>query len=201
MNGLYVFNRIISESRNAERIIKEETDMVKKVLAGLLAAALILPVGTAGALAATRGQGRYFVDEDGDGVCDNYGRCGGGGYRRGGCGQGRYFEDQDGDGICDHYAEGNCPQNGTGWRRSSTNTPVKASQTKVSIRKGKTYRLKTKQIKKLSGSSNVSYESSNPKVAAVTKKGVIRAKKKGKCTVYAYAGNEICRKVKVTVSK
>ncbi len=175
--------------------------MVKKVLAGLLAAAL--PVGTAGALAATRGQGRYFVDEDGDGVCDNYGRCGGGGYRRGGCGQGRYFEDQDGDGICDHYAEGNCPQNGTGWRRSSTNTPVKASQTKVSIRKGKTYRLKTntKQIKKLSGSSNVSYESSNPKVAAVTKKGVIRAKKKGKCTVYAYAGNEICRKVKVTVSK
>ena len=165
MNGLYVFNRIISESRNAERIIKEETDMVKKVLAGLLAVALILPVGTAGALAATRGQGRYF-------------------------------EDQDGDGICDHYAEGNCPQNGTGWRRSSTNTPVKASQTKVSIRKGKTYRLKT-----LSGSSNVSYESSNPKVAAVTKKGVIRAKKKGKCTVYAYAGNEICRKVKVTVSK
>ena len=159
MNGLYVFNRIISESRNAERIIKEETDMVKKVLAGLLAVALILPVGTAGALAATRGQGRYF--------------------------------------------EGNCPQNGTGWRRSSTNTPVKASQTKVSIRKGKTYRLKTntKQIKKLSGSSNVSYESSNPKVAAVTKKGVIRAKKKGKCTVYAYAGNEICRKVKVTVSK
>ena len=139
--------------------------MVKKVLAGLLAVALILPVGTAGALAATRGQGRYF-------------------------------EDQDGDGICDHYAEGNCPQNGTGWRRSSTNTPVKASQTKVSIRKGKTYRLKT-----LSGSSNVSYESSNPKVAAVTKKGVIRAKKKGKCTVYAYAGNEICRKVKVTVSK
>ncbi len=172
MNGLYVFNRIISESRNAERIIKEETDMVKKVLAGLLAVALILPVGTAGALAATRGQGRYF-------------------------------EDQDGDGICDHYAEGNCPQNGTGWRRSSTNTPVKASQTKVSIRKGKTYRLKTntKQIKKLSGSSNVSYESSNPKVAAVTKKGVIRAKKKGKCTVYAYAGNAICKKVKVTVSK
>lgn len=171
---MYVFNRIISESRNAERIIKEETDMVKKVLAGLLAAALILPVGTAGALAATRGQG-----------------------------QGRYFVDEDGDGICDNYAEGNCPQNGTGWRRSSTNSRVKASQTKVSIRKGKTYRLKTntKQIKKLSGSSKVYYESSNPKVAAVTKKGVIRAKKKGKCTVYAYAGNAICKKVKVTVSK
>lgn len=180
--------------------------MVKKVLAGLLAVTLLLPVGSAGSLAATRGQGqgRYFVDEDGDGICDNYGKYGRGrGNRGGGCGQGRNFVDEDGDGICDNYAEGNCPQNGTGWRRSSTNTPVKASQTKVSIRKGKTYRLKTntKQIKKLSGSSKVSYESSNPKVAAVTKKGVIRAKKKGKCTVYAYAGNEICRKVKVTVSK
>ena len=45
-----------------------------------------------------------FVDEDGDGVCDNYTEGGKGlGYGRG---SGENFVDEDGDGICDNYTEG-----------------------------------------------------------------------------------------------
>lgn len=41
------------------------------------------------------GCGMYFVDEDGDGICDNYGtNCG------------MYYADEDGDGVCDNYAAG-----------------------------------------------------------------------------------------------
>ena len=45
----------------------------------------------------------------------------------------------------------------------------------------------------------LSYESSNTKVATVTKKGVIRAKAKGTCMVYVYAQNGVYKKIKVTV--
>ncbi len=39
--------------------------------------------------------GMYYADEDGDGVCDNYGtNCG------------MYYADEDGDGVCDNYAAG-----------------------------------------------------------------------------------------------
>ena len=43
------------------------------------------------------------------------------------------------------------------------------------------------------------YESSNPKIAKVTAKGKIKALKKGKCYIYAYAQNGTFAKVKVTV--
>lgn len=58
--------------------------MMKKLLTGLLAAAL-LTAGTTGALAV--GRGANCADADGDGVCDNYasrpqgGGCGKGGGR------------------------------------------------------------------------------------------------------------------------
>lgn len=63
-----------------------------------------------------RGRGRGYgrgeiVDEDGDGVCDHYaeGRGGGPGMGRG---RGRrQFVDKDGDGVCDHYVERAAPQN------------------------------------------------------------------------------------------
>lgn len=41
-----------------------------------------------------------FVDEDGDGICDNY--------AAGICGQG--FVDEDGDGVCDNFEAGICGQ-------------------------------------------------------------------------------------------
>ena len=43
------------------------------------------------------------------------------------------------------------------------------------------------------------YESTNPKVATVSARGVIRAKAKGSCYVYAYVQNGVAKRVKVTV--
>ena len=80
---------------------------------------------------------------------------------------------------------------------------TKAKKGKVTIKKGKTFSLKAKAVpanKKLKVKKYVGirYESSNEKIAAVTSKGVIRANKKGKCTIYAYAQNGAVKAVKVT---
>ena len=42
-------------------------------------------------------------------------------------------------------------------------------------------------------------KSQNPDIASVSKNGVIKARRKGKCSVYAYAQNGVYREVKVTV--
>ena len=81
---------------------------------------------------------------------------------------------------------------------------TKAKKNKVSIKKGKTFKLKAKavpQSKKLKVQRHraVKYESSNPAVATVSSKGVIKGKKKGTCYVYAYAQVGVFAKVKVTV--
>lgn len=44
------------------------------------------------------------------------------------------------------------------------------------------------------------YKSSNASVATVSKKGKIKAKKKGVCTIYAYAVNGYAKKIKVRVN-
>ena len=81
---------------------------------------------------------------------------------------------------------------------------TKAKKNKVSIRKGKTFKLAGKQVAasktlKVKKHRAVTYESTNPKVATVTSKSVIRGKKKGNCYVYAYVQNGVFAKVKVTV--
>jgi len=81
---------------------------------------------------------------------------------------------------------------------------TKAKRNKVTIKKGKTFKLACKQVaavKKLKVKPHrpVTYESTNPKIATVTKKGVIKGKKKGTCYVYAYAQNGVFSKIKVTV--
>ena len=49
---------------------------MKRALLGVLPAAVILFTCAATAFAAGPGGGRYFVDRDGDGICDNAGgRC------------------------------------------------------------------------------------------------------------------------------
>ena len=85
-----------------------------KIFTGIAAAALVFSLeavsafgvepGTAGnytdnvAVCCYCGGGCQFVDEDGDGICDNYN--GQGTYCQGaGCG----FVDEDGDGVCDYY--------------------------------------------------------------------------------------------------
>lgn len=122
---------------------------MKKVFAGLLAAAMVFSATTTMVSAAGRGMGRNYVDADGDGVCDNWGTCsyvdadgdgvcdnwGTCGYvdedGDGICdncgvahgnylaGNGRYFIDADGDGVCDNYAAG-CLKRGRGRGRGNS---------------------------------------------------------------------------------
>lgn len=76
------------------------------------------------------------------------------------------------------------------------------------LEKGKKLKLKAKALRspkdvekklKLAHHRGVAYESSNPKVATVSAKGVVRAKKEGTCYIYAYAQNGVSTKVKVVV--
>lgn len=67
------------------------------------------------------GQGQGFVDEDGDGVCDNAGTG-----RGPGRGYGPNFADEDGDGVCDHAASGASfgrrgGAMGRGWQQNPAN--------------------------------------------------------------------------------
>lgn len=81
--------------------------MKKKIIPAALTLAMVLAVCITGAFAAHGGFGRgsgtclssgqNFIDEDGDGLCDNW--AGGGSGR---CGNGPCFIDQDGDGLCDN---------------------------------------------------------------------------------------------------
>ena len=80
---------------------------------------------------------------------------------------------------------------------------TKAKKNKVKIKVKKTFKLKAKEKKPKKGKvkrhRKIKYESLNPKVASVNGKGVIKGVKKGTTSVFAYAQNGICAKVKVTV--
>ena len=52
---------------------------------------------------------------------------------------------------------------------------------------------------KIKNHRKIAFESVKENVASVSKKGIIKAKKKGKTTVWVYAQNGICTKVKVVV--
>ena len=64
-------------------------------------------------------------------------------------------------------------------------------------------KLKAKAVKpskrKVKVHRQVAYESSNPEIAVVSKKGVVTAKKSGTCYIYAYAQDGIYKKIKVVV--
>ena len=80
----------------------------------------------------------------------------------------------------------------TGGKVGNAKTITTAAKKKVKIKKGKTFKLKAKAVaasKKLKMKKHraISYESSNPAIATVNKKGVIRGTAKGTCYVYAYA--------------
>lgn len=79
---------------------------------------------------------------------------------------------------------------------------VKLNKSKATIKKGKTFKIKASEIKKdkkIKKHRAICYESSNTKIATVDSKGKIKAKKKGKCTIYVYAQNGVYKTVKVTV--
>ena len=81
-----------------------------------------------------------------------------------------------------------------------TKVTTKAKKNKVTVKAKKTFKLAAKQAgKKIKKHRVVSYETSNAKVATVSKKGVIKGVKKGKCKIYAYAQNGVCAVITVTV--
>ncbi len=117
--------------------------MIRKLMVPVFAAlALVMVMGTV-ALAAdepvTRpngpGQCVNFVDENGDGVCDNAGRQAaprdgtgnqyGAGQRQAGQGAGQggngAFVDADGDGACDNLGQNVPPRDGTGRQHGGAN--------------------------------------------------------------------------------
>ena len=102
---------------------------MKKIFAGIVTMGLILVMGGTTALAAGPGRGCYFVDADGDGICDNAdsmcvyvdsdgdGICDVCGTNSLTCltGDGTVFADADGDGICDNCGTYHwCGMDGTG---------------------------------------------------------------------------------------
>lgn len=93
-------------------------------------------------------------------------------------------------------------------KKNTTVTDVKKIQTKksaYSLKKGKTAKIKATIVKKnnklplFGHTAKFRYDTSNKKVATVSKDGKITAKGKGTCYVYIYAVNGCAKKVKVTV--
>lgn len=79
---------------------------------------------------------------------------------------------------------------------------VKVNKSKVTLKKNKKFTLKASEVKKdktIDIHRRIAFESSNEKIATVSKKGVITAKKTGTCYIYAYAQNGTYQKIKVTV--
>ena len=84
------------------------------------------------------------------------------------------------------------------------NKSVKIKKTKISLKKGKSSAVKASATPvskkmKVKKHRNLSYETSDPKVATVSKKGKIKAVGKGNCLVYVYAQNGVSKAVKVKV--
>lgn len=69
---------------------------MKRILTGILAAALLLSIGTTSALAAGTGHRRNDTDEGGNGICN---------YTNTACA----YADENGDGICDFCDSQTCP--------------------------------------------------------------------------------------------
>lgn len=92
-------------------------------------------------------------------------------------------------------------------KRHTIAKDLKVNKTSVVLKVGKTFRLKSKEIKQERGKvirrhRLVSYESINTKIAKVGKKtGKIKAVGKGTTYIYAYAQDGVYKKIKVTVKK
>ena len=83
---------------------------------------------------------------------------------------------------------------------------VKVNKKRIRLKVRKTCKLKASAVLRSSKLvmkkfRKVSFETSDPSVAIVSKKGKIRAVGKGKCTIWVYAQNGVKKAVKVTVSE
>ena len=84
----------------------------------------------------------------------------------------------------------------------TTSLVVNAAQ-KVTVKTGKKVKIKAsvtkpakKKVKKYRA---ISFESTDPAVAAVSSKGIVTGKKKGSCKIYVYAQNGVYKTITVTV--
>lgn len=73
---------------------------------------------------------------------------------------------------------------------------IKVPTSKKRMKKGKQYKISYSVV---SGSGKVTFKSSNRKVATVTSKGVVKAKKKGTAVITVKIANGNTKKVKITV--
>lgn len=72
----------------------------------------------------------------------------------------------------------------------------------ISVKKGKTVSVKPKLKTKGKVKTHIAkfrFESSNPAIATINKKGKIKGIKKGTCTVYVYTQNGLYKKATVKV--
>ena len=74
---------------------------------------------------------------------------------------------------------------------------TKVTPTKKTLKKGKTCKLKVTLPK--GTASKLTFTSSNKKIATVSSKGVVKAKKKGKAVITVKTFNKKTKKVKITV--
>ena len=82
-------------------------------------------------------------------------------------------------------------------KKAVKTTKIIGIASKATLKKGKKLTLKP-VISPITSLQKVTYTTSNKKVATVTKKGVIKAKKKGTATVTVKSG-KVTKKIKVTV--
>lgn len=96
---------------------------------------------------------------------------------------------------------------GNGNKKYTNARSIKVSKTKVTLKKGKTFRIKAKvkrvnKNKKLMPKSHapkLRFKSSNSKIAKVSGSGRIKAVKKGTCTICVFAHNGVSKTIKVRV--
>ena len=78
-----------------------------------------------------------------------------------------------------------------------TTRKIKLNRRKLTLKKGKSFRLKV-TLTPADSQDKITYKTSNKKIATVSKTGKIKAKKKGKVTITVKSG-KVTKKVKITV--
>lgn len=94
-----------------------------------------------------------------------------------------------------------------GANESDVVVELKVSKTKITVKKGKTSKIKPKLVTKsadgttqtVSDVSKFRFISLNPSVAKVSKKGTVTGTSSGSCTIYVIAQNGMVKQIKVTV--
>ena len=79
---------------------------------------------------------------------------------------------------------------------------IALNKTKVSIKKNKTFKIIAKETNKdrrIATHRPICYESENTKIATVSAKGVVKAKKKGKVKIWVFAQNGISKSITINV--